>query len=53
VTSGSFRVKIPRTPGAPVNAGLEPTPTEEHPTDLPGTFITAIPPLGEASLKEL
>ena len=55
MASGSVRVKIPRSP-AP---GTEPSPLDaasrslETPTDVPGTFITAMPPLAEASMKEL
>jgi len=51
----SFRVKIPRTPAAPANPLLAPTAPEEKvsETDVPGTFITAMPPLAEAEMKEL
>jgi archaeal flagellar protein FlaI len=52
-TTGSFRVKIPRAAPAPESAALEPAPPSEHPTDVPGTFITAIPPLPEAGMREL
>jgi archaeal flagellar protein FlaI len=54
MSSGSFRVRIPRS-GGPV--GAPPTdPTEsflESATDVPGTFITAMPPLPEPTMKEL
>ena len=55
MSSGSVRVKIPRAP-AP---GTEPSPLDassrslETPTDVPGTFITAMPPLAEPTMKEL
>ncbi|HEY6238025.1 MAG TPA: type II/IV secretion system ATPase subunit [Thermoplasmata archaeon] len=54
--ASSFRVKIPRTPVAPENPLLSPpVPREEKvsTTDVPGTFITAMPPLAEAEMKEL
>jgi archaeal flagellar protein FlaI len=57
MTSGSFRVKIPRA--APVTADTSPlAPTgpalpAEGPAELPGTFITAMPALLEPSMKEL
>jgi archaeal flagellar protein FlaI len=51
--SSSFRVKIPRTPPAEANP-LETAPASAlPPTDVPGTFITALPPLAEASMREL
>src|SRR5271170_7474996 len=54
MASGSVRVKIPRA-AAP---GAEPSPLDtgrslETPTDVPGTFITAMPPLAEPTMKEL
>jgi len=57
MTSGTFRVKIPRT----VQIGAETSPLAppgpalpaESPTTLPGTFITAMPPLLEPTMKEL
>jgi archaeal flagellar protein FlaI len=51
--SSSFRVRIPRAaPGAaPARAAGEPF--LESPTDVPGTFITAIPPLPDPTMKEL
>ncbi|HYA58229.1 MAG TPA: type II/IV secretion system ATPase subunit [Thermoplasmata archaeon] len=54
MASGTFRVKIPRTPppGAPVLTPEAPRPLEA-PTDVPGTFITAMPPLLETTMKEL
>jgi len=57
MTSGSLRVKIPRTP-APVGepsplAPAAPPALTEAPAELPGTFITAMPPLLEPTMKEL
>ena len=51
-TGSSFRVKIPRPRTAEVNA-LETARPMEQTTDVPGTFITALPPLPEASMREL
>jgi archaeal flagellar protein FlaI len=57
MVSGTFRVKIPRTPAAAPGGPLEapaPAPAPlEAPTDVPGTFITAMPPLAEPTMKEL
>jgi flagellar protein FlaI len=54
MATGPVRVKIPRTPAArPESSPLEPSPWLEVPTDVPGTFITAMPPLAEPSMKEL
>jgi len=55
VASDSVRVKIPRAGGTgaeapPLAGGARPL---ETPTDVPGTFITAMPPLAEPSMKEL
>ncbi len=60
MASSRLRVKIPRTPGA-TSATPEASPTApptapgegEGNADLPGTFITAMPPLPEPSMKEL
>ncbi len=60
MASSRLRVKIPRTPGA-TTATPEASPTApptapgegEGNADLPGTFITAMPPLPEPSMKEL
>ncbi len=57
MATSHFRVKIPRTPAA----GPEGAPTAppgaarplEAPTDVPGTFITALPPLPEPTMREL
>jgi archaeal flagellar protein FlaI len=55
VASDTVRVRIPRNTGP----GTETSPLEpaarplETPTDVPGTFITAMPPLPEPSMKEL
>ncbi len=57
MSGSTYRVKIPRTPAAPEGALKLPAPGEvagaEAPTDLPGTFITALPPLPEPEMKEL
>jgi archaeal flagellar protein FlaI len=56
MAAGTFRVKIPRTPAggqAPETTPLAPPPTGEPAAELPGTFITAMPPLLEPSMKEL
>ncbi len=53
MASGSFRVKIPRTSSAtPEGAPTAARPLEGA-TDVPGTFITALPPLPEPTMKEL
>ncbi len=52
-STGSFRVKIPRAAPAPESAELEPAQPTDRGTDVPGTFITAIPPLAETSMREL
>ena len=49
----SFRVKIPRTPAVEPNP-LDTSAQSALPTtDVPGTFITALPPLAEPSMREL
>ncbi len=55
MAGGTVRVRIPRSGGAGAEASpLEPTARPlETPTDVPGTFITAMPPLPEPSMKEL
>ncbi|MFZ0891688.1 MAG: type II/IV secretion system ATPase subunit [Thermoplasmata archaeon] len=56
MSAATFRVKIPRTTPTETNPLAAPTPRKadaEGPTDVPGTFITAMPPLAEASMKEL
>ena len=58
MTSGSFRVKIPRAPApgsapSPLAPGAPPAASPEASTDVPGTFITAMPPLPEPTMKEL
>jgi archaeal flagellar protein FlaI len=52
-STASFRVKIPRVTPSPEAAALEATRSVDKTTDVPGTFITAIPPLEEASMREL
>jgi archaeal flagellar protein FlaI len=56
MSAATFRVKIPRSAPAETNPLAAPTPRKadaEGPTDVPGTFITAMPPLAEPSMKEL
>jgi archaeal flagellar protein FlaI len=52
-TTGSFRVKIPRATPSAEGAALEASRSLEPGTDVPGTFITAIPPLAEPTMREL
>src|SRR5580658_8235285 len=52
-TTGSFRVKIPRATPTTEGAALEASRPVEQGTDVPGTFITAIPSLFEPSMREL
>jgi flagellar protein FlaI len=51
--ASSVRVRIPKTPTAQANPLAATTARLEVPTDVPGTFITAIPPLAEVEMKEL
>jgi archaeal flagellar protein FlaI len=53
MASESLRVRVPRgtASGGPRRRAAPTVPSS--PQDLPGTFITAIPPLAEPSLKEL
>ncbi len=51
--SASVRVRIPKTAPAPVANPLTPSGRLEAPTDVPGTFITAMPPLLEPDMQEL
>lgn len=54
MAAGTFRVRIPRTPSTGAETTpLAPTPSVEAPAALPGTFITAMPPLLEPTMKEL
>jgi archaeal flagellar protein FlaI len=61
MASSTFRVKIPRSQGGAAPAGGTPPaaatdaarPYMEAPEELPGTFITAMPPLAEPTMKEL
>jgi archaeal flagellar protein FlaI len=56
MAGGTMRVKIPRAAPAPgaETAALDSAPRPlETPTDVPGTFITAMPPLPEAAMREL
>jgi flagellar protein FlaI len=55
VSAATFRVKIPKATSAPRNP-LAPAPAvvrEEEETELPGTFITAIPALTDPDQTEL
>ncbi len=51
--SASVRVRIPKTAPAPAANPLAASGRLEAPTDVPGTFITAMPPLMEPDMKEL
>jgi flagellar protein FlaI len=51
MSSSSFRVKIPRAGEAPESGGPASSPPEG--SDLPGTFITAMPPLGGPEVKQM
>jgi flagellar protein FlaI len=51
--STSFRVRIPRGGAGAAPAARSAEPFLESPTDVPGTFITAIPPLPDPAMKEL
>ena len=54
MSATSFRVKIPRTPTVesdPLSARRGAAPSDV--SDVPGTFITAMPLLAEADMKEL
>ncbi|MFY9716417.1 MAG: type II/IV secretion system ATPase subunit [Thermoplasmata archaeon] len=51
--STSFRVRIPRGGAGAGTAPPTAEPFLESPTDVPGTFITAIPPLPDPAMKEL
>ena len=53
MASGSFRVKIPRTSSATAEGAPTAARPLEGATDVPGTFITALPPLPEPTMKEL
>jgi archaeal flagellar protein FlaI len=54
MASGSMRVRIPRAQPTPEGAALQAAQQSSVPaTDVPGTFITAIPPLPEAAMREL
>jgi archaeal flagellar protein FlaI len=58
MASETFRVKIPRTTSAasttsPLGPPGPALPAGEEPAELPGTFITAMPPLIEPTMKEL
>ena len=54
MSTPGFRVKIPRSAqSTDATAALQPQRPLETPTNVPGTFITAMPPLPEPSMKEL
>jgi flagellar protein FlaI len=52
VSTATFRVKIPKASTAP-RGPMAPASDGAKPSDLPGTFITAMPPVAEPSMKEL
>jgi flagellar protein FlaI len=52
MATATFRVKIPKASKV-ARSPLAPAAPDEAPTDLPGTFITAMPPVAEPSMKEL
>ncbi len=55
MSATTFKVKIPRTAAVDTNPLTAPPRGAHAPpvSDVPGTFITAMPPLAEASMKEL
>jgi archaeal flagellar protein FlaI len=54
MASSTLRVKIPRSPAPGAETSpLQPARPLETPTDVPGTFITAMPSLAEPSMKEV
>ncbi len=55
MAAGSVRVKVPRStaPGAAPPTPASPSAAGGGPTDLPGTFITAIPALAGPEIKQL
>ena len=53
MASGGFRVKIPRTTSSGGGTSLAPSDPTAASTDVPGTFITAMPALAESAMKEV
>ncbi len=53
MASGGFRVKIPRATPSGVGTPLAPSEPTGASTDVPGTFITAMPALAEPAMKEV
>jgi flagellar protein FlaI len=55
MTTNTFQIRIPRPRAVPTDtAPLEaPKPPEPEETELPGTFITAMPPITDPDSKEL
>jgi flagellar protein FlaI len=53
MASTSFRVRIPRTTTTSPSLAPKSGSFLETPTDVPGTFITAMPPLPDVAMKEL
>ncbi len=54
--AGSMRVKVPRagaSAGRPAGSPIAPDAEPDSTVDLPGTFITAIPPLAGPHVKQL
>ena len=53
MASGGFRVKIPRATSSGGGTSLAPSDPTAASTDVPGTFITAMPALAESAMKEV
>ncbi len=53
MASGGFRVKIPRATSSGGRTSLAPSDPTAGSTDVPGTFITAMPALAETAMKEV
>ncbi len=53
MASGGFRVKIPRATSSGGGTSLAPSDPTAGSTDVPGTFITAMPALAESAMKEV
>ena len=53
MASGGFRVKIPRAASSGGGTSLAPSDPTAGSTDVPGTFITAMPALAESAMNEV